>query len=335
MKNLETQYLGLTLKNPVVMSSSPLTEKIENVRKLEDAGASAIVMHSLFEEQISLESQDLDHYLTHGAESFAEAVTYFTDLPNLSVGPEDYLETVRRAKDAVEVPIIGSLNGVSTGGWIRYAKRIEEAGADALELNVYYMATEPEIAGGDVERMYLELVEDIVSSVRIPVAVKLSPYFSAPAAVARKLVGAGAKGLVLFNRFYQPDFDLENLEVVPNLDLSSPRELRPRLRWVAVLHDHVEADLAVTGGVHSAQDVIKCMMAGAKVAMMTSAILIHQIPHITKVVDGIKDWMEEHEYESIQQMQGSMSQRAVAEPAAFERANYMRVLRTYAREHQA
>jgi len=328
--DLTTTYLGLTLKNPLVVSASPLCEHLENIRRMEDAGASAVVLHSLFEEQINLESHDLDRYLAHGTESFAEALTYFPDMTDYNLGPDGYLEHLRRAKAAVGIPIIGSLNGVSTGGWIRYARLMEMAGADALELNVYYIPTDPEMTGVQVEQMYRDLVRDVKASVKIPVAVKLGPYFSAMANLARRLDEGGADGLVLFNRFYQPDFKLSILEAVPRLTLSSSDELLLRLHWVAILFGHLRADLAVTGGVHTAEDVIKAMMAGAKVTMMASALLIHGLEHLTRVRADIVSWMEEHEYASIRQMQGSMSHRSVAEPAALERANYMRVLRSYA-----
>jgi len=330
MIDLSTTYLGLLLKNPLVVSPSPLCEEVDNIRRMEDAGASAVVLHSLFEEQINLESHDLDRYLSHGTDSFAEALTYFPDMTDYNLGPDGYLEHLRRAKAAVGIPVIGSLNGVSTGGWIRYARLIEMAGADALELNVYYIPTDPEMTGAQVEQVYVDLVRDVKASVGIPVAVKLGHAFSAMANLARRLDGAGADALVLFNRFYQPGFDLENLEVVPNLTLSSPYEVLLRLRWVAILYGHVRADLAVTGGVHSGEDVLKAMMAGARVAMMTSALLKHGIEHVATVRAGLLAWMEAHEYESIRQMQGSMSQQKVAEPAAFERASYMRVLRSYA-----
>jgi dihydroorotate dehydrogenase (fumarate) len=329
MIDLSTTYLGLRLKNPLVVSASPLCEDIGNIRRMEDAGASAVVLHSLFEEQINLESQVLDHYLSYGTESYAESVSYFPDLTAYNLGPEGYLEHVRLAKAAVDIPIIGSLNGVSTGGWITYAKKIEEAGADALELNIYYIPTDPELTGAQIEQMYVDLVHDVKRSIRIPVAVKLGHAFTAMANIARRLDRMGADGLVLFNRFYQPDFDLENLEVVPSLTLSNSYELLLRLHWIAILYGHIRADLAVTGGVHTAQDVLKAMMAGAKVAMMTSALLKLGIEHLTTVVADLLKWMEDHEYESIRQMQGSMSQRNVAEPAAFERANYLKVLSSY------
>lgn len=330
MSDLSTSYLGLSLKNPLVVSPSPLCEDLGAIRKMEDAGASAVVLHSLFEEQLTLDSQDLDRFLTSGTESFAEALSYFPDMGQFKLGPEAYLEHIQKAKKAVKIPIIGSLNGVSTGGWVSYAKKIEQAGADALELNVYYIATDPDMSGPQVEQMYADLVRDVRGSLKIPIAVKLGPYFSSMASVARRLEQAGANGLVLFNRFYQPDFDLEKLEVTPNLNLSHSEELRLRLCWVAILSGRIKADMAITGGVHTAEDVIKSMMAGAKVAMMTSALLKNGIEHLKTVREGIAAWMEKHEYASIRQMQGSMSQKSVAEPAAFVRANYMKVLRSYA-----
>ena len=330
MIDLSTSYLGLTLRSPLVASAGPLCESLDNIRRMEDAGAGAVVLHSLFEEQITLESQQLDQHLSHGTESFAESLTYFPDMRDYNLGPDAYLDHVRRAKAAVGIPVIGSLNGVSTGGWISYAKKIQQAGADALELNVYYIPTDPALTAPEVEQMYVDLVRDVTRSVGIPVAVKLGHFWSAFANVAARLDGAGARGLVLFNRFYQPDFDLDNLEVVPSLTLSSSYELLLRLHWTAILYGHVRADLAVTGGVHTAEDVLKAMMAGARVAMMTSALLQRGIEHLGVVRDGLLAWMEAREYESIRQMQGSMSYRSVREPSAFERANYMKVLSSYA-----
>jgi dihydroorotate dehydrogenase (fumarate) len=330
MIDLSTRYLGLRLASPLVASSSPLCESLDNIRAMEDAGAAAVVLHSLFEEQLDVESTHLDRYLTHGAESYAEALDYFPDLTGYNLGPDGYLEHVRRAKDAVGIPIIGSLNGVSTGGWIEFAKKIEQAGADALELNVYYVPTDPLLTGVQVERMYTDLVRDVKASVSIPVAVKLGHSFTALANVARHLDLVGVDGLVLFNRFYLPDFDLERLEVTPRLTLSSPHELLIRLHWVAILYGHVTADLAVTGGVHGSAQVLKAMMAGARVAMMTSALLQNGIGYLSRVRADVIDWMDTHEYASVAQMQGSMSYRSVAEPAAFERANYMKVLSSYA-----
>ena len=329
MPDLSTTYLGLPLRNPLVASASPLGEDLGNIRRMEDAGAAAVVLPSLFEEQITLESHHLDHYLSHGTESFAESLTYLPDMQRYNLGPDGYLEHVRRAKEAVDIPVIGSLNGVSAGGWISYAKRIQEAGADALELNVYYIPTDPEMTGAQVEQRYVELARQVKAAVTIPVAVKLGHAFSAMANMARQLDEAGADALVLFNRFYQPDFDLEALDVTPHLTLSSSYEVLLRLHWVAILHGHVRADLAVTGGVHTAQDVLKAMMAGARVAMMTSALLKHGIELLRVVRANLTAWMEAHEYASIRQMQGSMSYRSVTDPTAFERANYMRVLSSY------
>ena len=330
MIDLSTRYLGLSLESPLVASASPLSESLDNIRAMEDAGAAAVVLHSLFEEQIDVESEHLDRYLSHGAESHPEALDYFPDLAGYNLGPDGYLEHLRRAKEAVGIPIIGSLNGVSTGGWIEFARKMQQAGADALELNIFYVPTDPALSGVQVERMYVDLVRDVKASVSIPVAVKLGHAFSAPANLARHLDVVGADGLVLFNRFYLPDFDLESLEVTPRLTLSSPYELLLRLHWVAILYGHVKADLAVTGGVHGSAQVLKSMMAGARVAMMTSAILQNGIEHFARVRADLLDWMEAHEYASIAQMQGSMSYRSVAEPAAFERANYMKVLSSYA-----
>ncbi len=327
--DLTTKYLGMELSNPVVPSASPLSETLGGIRKMEDAGAAAVVMYSLFEEQITLESHQLDHHLSYGTESFAEALTYFPDMEHYHVGPDDYLELLRMAKEAVDIPILGSLNGVSTGGWVEYARKIEQAGADALELNVYYIPTDPNMTGTEVEQIYVDVLSDVKKSVSIPVAIKISPFFSATANMARRLDEAGADGLVLFNRFYQPDFDLEELEVVPHLVLSTPFEMRLPLRWVSILHGRIEADLAITGGVHSYEDVLKGVMAGASVTMMASELLGNGVQRIGEILRDMAYWMEEHEYESVSQMQGSMSQLNVAEPAAFERANYMKVLQSY------
>ena len=329
MIDLSTTYLGMNLKNPLVPSASPLSKSIDTVKRLEDHGAAAVVMYSLFEEQITHESDELDHYLSYGAESYVEATSYFPDLAHYNLGPQEYLEHIRKAKAAVDIPIIGSLNGVSSGGWIRYAKLIQEAGADALELNVYFIPTDPAISSANVENMYLDLVQQLKASVRIPVAVKLTHFFSSLPHVASRLDQAGANALVLFNRFYQPDIDLENLEVVTNLSLSSSYELRLRLRWAAILFGNVKADLAITGGVHTAEDVLKCMMVGAKVAQMASVLLHNGVHVLDDILIDLRRWLETHEYESIKQMQGSMSQRKVAQPAAFERANYMKVLNSF------
>jgi dihydroorotate dehydrogenase (fumarate) len=329
MPDLKTKYLGLELKNPLVASSGPLCKDVGQILKMQDAGVAAVVLHSLFEEQINLESNDLDRFLSQETESFAEALSYFPDMQSYNVGPEGYLQHIRKVKEAVDIPVIASLNGVSTGGWIRYAKLMEEAGADGLELNVYYMPTDMELDSARIEQMYSDLVSHVKASVRIPVAVKLGPFFSAIPNMVKRLDAAGADGVVLFNRFYQPDFDLEALEVAPNLTLSDSSELLLRLHWVAVLFGAVKTDLAITGGVHTAEDVVKSMMAGARAAMMTSALLRNGPDYPAKVLASLVEWMEKHEYVSIAQMQGSMSKRSVAEPAAFERANYMKVLSSY------
>jgi dihydroorotate dehydrogenase (fumarate) len=330
MPDLTTTYLGLTLRNPLVVSSCPLCESVDNIRRMEEAGAAAVVLHSLFEEQLHIESELLDRYLSHGAECYAEALSYFPDMASYKLGPEEYLEHIRRAKAAVSIPIIASLNGVTPSGWIRYAQAIEQAGADALELNIYYIPTDPNLTSTEVERRYVELVRAVKESVTLPVAVKLGHFFTAFANVARQLDDAGADALVLFNRFYQPDFDVERLEVVPTLTLSRSYELLLRIHWVALLYGRIRADLAVTGGVHTVYDVVKAIMAGASVAMMASALLKYGIGYMRTVLADLAQWMEEHEYESLRQMRGSLSQQRVAEPAAFERANYLRVLSSYA-----
>ncbi len=330
MIDLSTTYLGLALKNPLVVGPSPLCQDVDRIRAMEDAGAAAVVLHSLFEEQIVLESLSLERGLTAGAESYAESLSYLPDVHTYPLGPEAYLEHVRKAKAAVDIPVVASLNGTSSGNWIRYAKLLEEAGANALELNVYYVATDPAETAAELERRYVDLVKSVRAVVRIPVAVKVGHSFSAFANVAHQLVGAGADGLVLFNRFYQPDLDIEHLEVVPTLSLSSSYELLLRLHWVAVLYGRLKTDFAVTGGVHTGHDALKAMMAGAKVAMLTSALLRHGIDHLATVRREMLTWMEEREYESVAQMRGSLAQKAVRNPGAFERGNYIKVLSSYA-----
>lgn len=329
MVDLSTTYLGLQLKNPIVASASPLSKKVDSVRRLEDAGASAVVMYSLFEEQIIHESNALDFFLSSGTESFAEALTYFPEMEKYNVGPEEYLELLSKLKKAVDVPIIGSLNGISTGGWVNYAHRIEQAGADALELNVYNIPTDPEMTSAELEQSYIDLVVDIRKKIHIPLAVKLSPYFTSPVNLALRLVKAGVNGLVLFNRFYQPDLDIETLEVTPSLSLSTSDDLLLPLRWTAIFYGRVQADLALTSGVHTCQDVLKAVMAGANVAMLASELIAHGVVRVSQLLDEMGKWMQEYEYASVKQMCGSMSQKAVAEPAAFERANYMKALTSY------
>ena len=326
--DLTTKYLGLTLKNPLVVSASPLSENLGNIKKMEQAGAAAVVMHSLFEEQIEQDSEALDRSLSTGGS--AEAASYFPNVDSYRIGPETYLENLAKAKASVKIPIIASLNGASSGGWTDYAKKMQQAGADAIELNIYTIPTDPRVNAAEIEQKYCDLVRDVKASVQIPVAVKLCPYFSAMVNMALQLDQAGADGLVLFNRFYQPDFDLEALEVVPSLQLSTSYELLLRLHWVAILHGRVRPDLAITGGVHTSYDVLKAMMAGAQVTMMASAILKRGIDYIATVLGELQTWMEEHEYESIKQMQGSMSQKSVADPKSFLRGNYLKVLSSYA-----
>jgi dihydroorotate dehydrogenase (fumarate) len=329
MVDLTTTYLGLKLKNPLVASPSPLSEKVENVVRMEQAGVAAVVMYSLFEEQIIHESLELDYFLTRGTESFAEALTYFPNIGKYSLAPDKYIEILEKTKRSVNIPVLGSLNGVSTGGWIEYAQKIQDTGADGLELNLYYLPTDINLTSTQLEDNYLKLVNDIRGKVKIPLAVKLAPFFTSLPNFANRLVQAGADGLVLFNRFYQPDLDLENLEVVPNLVLSNSDDLRLPLRWIAILYGKVKADLALTSGVHTSEDAIKAIMAGANVAMTTSALLKRGTSAIQQILTGLEKWMTEREYESVKQMRGSMSQGAVVEPAAFERANYMKVLNSF------
>lgn len=327
--DLSTTYLGLHLKHPLVPSSSPLMRNRDDVRRLEDAGAAAIVLHSLFEEQITMESRTLDRYLSYGAESFAEALSYFPEAVDYQTGPDAYLEHVSWAKRALDIPVIASLNGVSTGGWVRYAREMETAGADALELNIYYLPTDLQLSGSEVEQIYLDVLKDVKEAVNIPVAMKLSPYFSAMANMASRLAEAGADGLVLFNRFYQPDLDPENLEVVPNLVLSSSAEMRLPLRWIAILYGRLQADLALTTGVHTVEDVIKGVMAGAKATMMASELLKQGVHRIGEILLDLESWLYVHEYDSLSQMLGSLSQINCPEPAAFERANYIEILNSF------
>ncbi|MGZ9166921.1 MAG: dihydroorotate dehydrogenase-like protein [Anaerolineales bacterium] len=329
MTDLSTTYLGLNLKNPLVASASPLSKKIDRARKLEKAGMSAIVMYSLFEEQIIRESLELDHYLSRDTDSFAEALSYLPDGGMYGISPEKYLNHLAALKKALTIPVIGSLNGVTKGGWVSYARKIQDAGADALELNMYHIATDASMTSNDIEDMQVELVAEVKSSISIPLAVKISPFITSIPNFTKRLVEAGADGLVLFNRFYQPDFDLEELEIVHSLDLSTSADLRLPLRWTSILYGKISADFALTSGVHSSKDVLKAMMAGAKVAMMASHLLHNGEQVIPLILSELQEWMKEREYESIKQMQGSMSQKSVKEPAVFERANYMKVLGSF------
>jgi dihydroorotate dehydrogenase (fumarate) len=333
--DLTTRYLGLTLRTPLVPSASPLSDEVDNIKRMEDAGASAVVLYSLFEEQLTRESNAFQYHLTHGTESFAEALSYFPDVDEYRVGPDGYLNHIRKAKQSVAIPVIASLNGSSLGGWVEYAKMMQQAGADALELNIYLIATEPERAGQDVEQTYLDILKAVKAAVRIPVAVKLGPFFSNMANMARRLDETGADGLVLFNRFYQPDIDLDTLEVKPNVLLSTAQALRLPLRWIAILYGRIKANLAATSGIHCANDALKMLMAGADVTMMCSALLRNGIGHLREIETKMCEWMEEHDYQSVQQMQGSMSQKYCSDPTAFERAQYMRALLSYRPDQHA
>jgi dihydroorotate dehydrogenase (fumarate) len=327
--DLSTTYMGLKLSNPIVPSASPLSRDVGTVRELEDCGASAIVMYSLFEEQISHEASELAHHLEQGSESFAESTTYFPRAEEYALGPDEYLEHIRKLKEAVDIPVIASLNGVTEGGWTDYALKMEAAGADGLELNIYYIPTDPKMDGRHVEDLYLGILKSVKSKVKIPVSLKLSPYFSSMSSMAKRFEEAGADGLVLFNRFYQPDIDLDLLEVVPNLRLSSPQNMRLPLRWIAILYGRVSLSLGATSGIDLPQDVVKMIMAGADVAMICSTILRNGPGRIRELLKGVREWMKAHEYESLEQMKGSMSQIACSDPAAFERANYMKALTSY------
>lgn len=327
--DLSTRYMGLKLRTPLIPSASPLTEDLENIKRMEDAGASAIVMHSLFEEQLRMEAQELDHHMKQGTESFAEALTYFPEPEEFHLGPEEYLNLIRKAKQSVKIPIIASLNGTSIGGWTDFAKKMEQAGADALELNVYYIPTDADLSAGEVEETYLDILKAVKSAVSVPVAIKLSPYFSNMANMAKRLDGAGANALVLFNRFYQPDIDLETLEVRPNVLLSTPHAMRLPLTWTGILHGTIKADLAATGGIYTALDVMKMLLAGASVTLLCSVLLKCGIREIKTIEQSMVKWMEAQEYESVTQLLGSVSQKNCSDPSAFERAQYMRALQSY------
>jgi dihydroorotate dehydrogenase (fumarate) len=328
MPNLTTNYLGLELRTPLVPSASPLSQEIDSIRRLEDAGASAVVLYSLFEEQLRQESFELDHHLNEGTDSFAESLSFFPQAGEFRLGPEGYLNHIRRAKEAVSIPVIASLNGATVGGWTSYAKQIEQAGADALECNIYSIPTDMNVPGVEVEQSYIEILKTVKSAVSIPVTLKLSPFFSSMANIAMQLDAAGANGLVLFNRFYQPDIDIDELEIKPNVLLSTPQALRLPLTWIGILYGRVKASLAATSGVHGAEDVIKLLMAGADITMLCSTLLRNGISHLRYIERGLVDWMEKHEYESVTQMKGSMSQLRCADPSAFERAQYMRAVKS-------
>ncbi len=327
--DLTTSYLGLKLRNPLVASASPLSHSLDGMKRLEDAGISAIVLYSLFEEQIEHESAELNHRLRYGTESVFEAQSYFPNIHDYHLGPDEYVELLHKAKQSLRIPVIGSLNGITAGGWVRYAKKMQEAGADALELNVYYIATDVTLSSQDVEERYLSVLQEIKKTVRIPVAMKLSPFISSLPNFARRLDAAGVNGLVLFNRFYQPDIDLEALEVRPGVVLSDSYDNRLPLRWIAILKDKIKANLAASSGIHTAEDVLKLTMAGVDCTMMCSGLLKHGPKRVTEILETMDQWMMNHEYVSISQMKGSMSQKSVADPSAFERANYMKALNQY------
>ncbi|HTV61977.1 MAG TPA: dihydroorotate dehydrogenase-like protein [Verrucomicrobiae bacterium] len=324
--DLSTKYLGLALRTPLVVAASPLSEEIDGIKKMEDAGAAAVVLHSLFEEQLRREQIEVTHNLEQGTESFAEALSYFPEPSEFHFGPEEYLRHIGRAKKAVRIPVIASLNGSTPGVWTRYAREIQQAGADALELNIYSVPTDLNLSSEKIERGYLEIVKAVKAQITIPVAVKLSPFFTNFANLAARLDNAGADGLVLFNRFYQPDIDLEALEVKPNILLSTPMAMRLPLRWVAILRGKIKASLAATSGIHRATDALKMLMAGADVTMLCSTLMRHGIGHLETIEKEMAAWMEEHEYESVEQLKGSLSQQNCPAPTEFERAQYMRAI---------
>jgi dihydroorotate dehydrogenase (fumarate) len=328
MIDLKTNYLGLQLRTPLVASASPLSQEIDSIRHLEDAGASAVVLYSLFEEQLRQESIELEQHLAEGTDSFAEASSFFPQPDEFRLGPEGYLNHIHRAKKAVSVPIIASLNGTSVGGWTQYAKLIEQAGADALECNIYSIAADPELTSSQIEQQYLDILRAVKSVVKIPVAVKLSPFFSNMANMAKRLDEAGADALVLFNRFYQPDINLDELEIQPSVLLSTPQALRLPLTWIGILYGRIRPNLAATSGVHGPEDVVKLLMVGADVTMLCSTLLRNGIDHLGNIEAGLLEWMEKHEYESVRQMKGSMSQIRCPNPSAFERAQYMKAVKS-------
>jgi len=327
--DLKTSYMGLDLSSPLVPGASPLTGDVDSCKQLEDVGAAALVLPSLFQEQIMHESEEYSRRMTEGTESFSEALTYFPNFDEGFIGPESYLEHIRKVKEAVDIPVIASLNGITTGGWVDYSCLMIEAGADALELNIYFLPTDTNMTSGAVEKLYSSILLETKLAIKAPIAVKISPYFSALANMVKQLDDDGADGVVLFNRFYQPDIDLENLEVVPNLVMSTPFANRTSLRWIAVLFGHIDASLAASQGIHTHEDVLKMVMAGADITQVTACLLKNGIPWLGTMLADLTKWMEEKEYESIEQMKGSLSQKSVADPAAFERANYMKVLHSW------
>ncbi len=329
MTDLSTKYLGIKLKNPLIASASPLCEDIENIKQMEKSGIAAVVLHSLFEEQVLLQEKELNYTLTQGTEAYAESLSYFPDVNDYHFAPDEYVDYIAKVKKAVDIPVIGSLNGVSNSGWVKYGKKIEDAGADALELNIYYLPTKTSASCQEIEQIYLDLTGILRQNITIPIAIKLSPYFNSIPGMTQKLVKEGANGLVLFNRFYQPDIDLIEMSVVPDLELSRSTELRLRLRWVAILYQKIKADLAITGGIHTVEDIIKSILVGANATMMTSALLEEDIPYIDELLKGTEEWLRRNKYHSINEIRGLLSQQNVKETDAFERANYMKVLQSY------
>ena len=324
--DLSTTYLGLKLRTPLVAAASPLSEEIDTIKQMEDNGASAVVLYSLFEEQLRQDSVELAQHMEHGTFSTPEALTFFPEPEEFRLGPEEYLKHIGEAKKAVKMPVIASLNGSSVGGWTQYAKAIQQAGADALELNIYYIPTDMSLSSSQVEQNYLDILKAVKSAVTIPVAVKLSPFFTNFANMAKRLDQGGANGLVLFNRFYQPDIDLETLEIRPNILLSTPMAMRVPLRWIALLYGKLRANLAATSGIHRSSDVLKMLMAGADVTMLCSSLIRHGVRQIGVIERDLVAWMEEHEYTSVKQLKGSLSQKNCADPSAFERAQYMKAI---------
>ncbi len=327
--DLKTKYMGMTLKSPLVVSASPLSKTLDGIKKIEDAGASAVVLYSIFEEQIEYEQKELFYHTTVGTEAFAESLSYFPDVSEYNLGPDEYLEHIRKAKENVKIPVIASINGSSIGGWTEFAKLMQNAGADAIELNIYNIPTDLDKSGSDIENDYIEILKSVKAAVSIPVALKLSPYFSNMANMAKRFDAAGADALVLFNRFYQPDINLEELEVEPHIILSNPTDLRLPMRWIAILKGRIFADLAATSGIHYGEDVIKMMLVGANATMLCSTLLRYGVDYIKDIEAEMIEWMTEHEYESIMQMQGSMSQLNMADPSAYERAQYMKAINNY------
>lgn len=327
--DLSSKYMGMALRNPLIASASPLSESIDNIRKLEDAGIGAVVLFSLFEEQLRLEQEEYNFFSTQGTESFAESLSYFPEIHDYKTGPELYLEHIAKAKKAVDIPVIASLNGSTLGGWTNYARLIENAGADALELNIYNIPTDVNLRGRDLEKQYVDILRAIKSVVKIPVALKISPFFSNLANMAKRFEEAGADALVMFNRFYQPDINLDTYEVEPNLLLSQSQAMRLPMRWIAILREKLTCDLAATSGIHTGNDVIKLLLVGANATMLCSSLLKYGINHVTNILNHVKEWMQEREYVSVSELRGSMAQQKTSDPSSYERAQYMKAITKY------